>query len=92
MIGNPRDGISGHTISMFQALFKRFAILTIILWQSNTIMVIASYLLLIYTYMTCDDWSTNSANYDEFIKYLGMMHAIIQHCDIFSIYIIDAAL
>ena len=32
--------------------------------------------------MHCDDRSTNSANYDEFIKYLGMMHAIIHDCDI----------
>ena len=38
--------------------------------------------------MPCDDRSTYSANYDEFIKYLGMMHAIIQDCDISSVYII----
>ena len=34
-------------------------------------------LLAVNIYMPCDDRSTNSANYDEFIKYLGMMHAII---------------
>ena len=38
--------------------------------------------------MPCDDRSTNSANYDEFIKYLGMMHAIIHDCDTSSVYII----
>ena len=31
---------------------------------------------------------THSANYDEFINYLGMMHAIIHDCDISSVYII----
>ena len=35
-------------------------------------------LLAVNIYMPCDDRSTNSANYDEFIKYLGMMHAIIR--------------
>ena len=45
-------------------------------------------LLAVNIYMPCDDRSTNSANYDEFIKYLGMMHAIIQDCDISSVYII----
>ena len=49
-------------------------------------------LLAVNIYMPCDDRSTNkinySANYDEFIKYLGMMHAIIQDCDITSVYII----
>ena len=33
--------------------------------------------LLAVIYMPCDDRSTNSANYDEFIKYLWMMHAIV---------------
>ena len=45
-------------------------------------------LLAVNIYMPCDDRSTNSANYDEFIKYLGMMHAIIHDCDISSVYII----
>ena len=45
-------------------------------------------LLVVNIYMPCDDWSTNSANYDEFIKNLGMMHTIIQDCDISSAYII----
>ena len=38
--------------------------------------------------MPCDDRPTHSANYDELIKYLGMMHAIIHDCDISSVYII----
>ena len=29
-------------------------------------------------YMPCDDWSTTSLNYDEFIKYLGLVDAIIK--------------
>ena len=67
-------------------VYKYTSITTAQLCQSNIIMEIASFLLLIY--MPCDDRSTNSANYDEFIKYLGMMHAIIQDCDISSVYII----
>ena len=45
-------------------------------------------LLAVNVYMPCDDRSTNSANYDEFITYLGMIHAIIHDCDISSVYII----
>ena len=42
-------------------------------------------LLAVNIYMPCDDRSTNNANYDEFIKYLGMMHSIINDCDISSV-------
>ena len=45
-------------------------------------------LLAVNIYMPCDGRSTHNANYDEFIKYVGMMHAIINDCDISSAYII----
>ena len=45
-------------------------------------------LLAVNIYMPRDDRSTNSANYDKFIKYLGMMHTIIHDCDISSVYML----
>ena len=42
----------------------------------------------IYIYMPCDDRSTPSLNYDEFIKYLGLVDAIIKESDISSVFVI----
>ena len=38
--------------------------------------------------MPCDDRSTTSLNYDEFIKYLGLVDAIIKESDISSVFVI----
>ena len=45
-------------------------------------------LLAVNIYMPCDDRSVNSLNYDEFIKYLGMVDAIIKESDIYSVFVI----
>ena len=39
-------------------------------------------------YMPCDDRSTTSFNYDEFIKYLGLVDSIIKESDISSVFVI----
>ena len=38
--------------------------------------------------MPCDDRSTTSLNYDEFITYLGLVDAIIKESDISSVFVI----
>ena len=45
-------------------------------------------ILAVNMYMPCDDRSTTSLNYDQFIKYLGLVDAIIKESDISSVFVI----
>ena len=45
-------------------------------------------ILAVNIYMPCDDRSTTSLNYDEFIKYLGLVDAIIKESYISSVFVI----
>ena len=38
--------------------------------------------------MPYDNRSRNSDNYDEFMRYFGMVHSIIQESDVSSVYVI----
>ena len=87
----------GHNVDLWEVLvfygvsplvrvLTYTCIMTVWLWPLTLMMAIERLLLTIY--MPCDDRSTTSLNYDEFILYLGLVEAIIKESDRSSVFVI----